>query len=247
MTVTNLALSRRPPKPTLGGWADPVEFEEAQAAAIDALADTLIPEEGGFPAPSSVNVLGFFRRYVTPKGQPAVWYPFLSAEDIAGICGWLGDGFAAADEDSRVAAVGVVERDHAEMFNRVRDLVYQAYYSRPEVIAAINAQLPAGKDYRITPQPFGYADVIEDWDEDLLGRVQGSYIRTEDVTRVPLPDTLAGPNEVVVGSWMSDAAATSLPERAPAESAAVVGHARADVAPSDTQDTQLGDFHGCIH
>jgi hypothetical protein len=50
------------------------------------------------------------------------------------------------------------------------------------VTKAINLTLEAGKDYRSPAQPYGYADVIEEWPQELLDRVEGDYLRTEDVT-----------------------------------------------------------------
>ncbi|CAN3127620.1 gluconate 2-dehydrogenase subunit 3 family protein [Mycobacterium sp. smrl_JER01] len=202
MTTVNVQLTGAPGKPPLGGWVPQVEFDTATTMLLNALADTLIPPGGGYPAPSAVDIVGFFRRYVTPSGQEARWYPFVSVDHIACVAEWLGADFTRSDEAARVTAVAQLEREHVEEFSRLRDLVYHAYYSRPAVISAINAQSPAGRDYRISPQPYGYADTIDDWDEELLSRVQGTYQCTEDVVRVALPDTLAGPNETVESAWL---------------------------------------------
>ena len=56
-----------------------------------------------------------------------------------------------------------------------------SYIASPEVTTAINRTLEAGKDYRSPAQPYGYADVIEEWPQELLERVKGDYLRTEDV------------------------------------------------------------------
>jgi hypothetical protein len=205
MTTVDLRLTGERDKPPLGGWEKQIEFDTATADSLNVLADTLIPPGDGYPAPSAVDIVGFFRRYVTPGAQVPKWYPFLSEQHITSVIGWLGDGFTTSDDAARVAAVSRLEREHVEAFSRIRDLVYHAYYSRPAVIAAINAQSAAGGDYRISPQPYGYADTIDDWDEELLGRVRGTYRRTEDVARVPLPDTLAGPNETVESTWLTQA------------------------------------------
>jgi len=205
MTTVDLQLTGAPGKPPLGGWVPQAEFDTATTVLINTLADTLIPPSGGYPAPSAVDIVGFFRRYVTPAGQEARWYPFVSIEHIACAAEWLGAGFAQSDEVAKVAAVARMEQEHVEEFSRLRDLVYHGYYSRPAVITAINTQSPAGRDYRISPQPYGYADTIDDWDEELLSRVRGTYTRTEEVVRVALPDTLAGPNETVDSAWLTTA------------------------------------------
>ncbi len=207
MTTVDLQLSGGPDKPPLGGWTPQVEFDTATTMLLNALADTLIPPGGGYPPPSAVDVVGFFRRYVTPNGQEARWYPFVSVRHIASLSEWLGADFAESDQATRLAGVARLEHDHIEEFGRFRDLVYHAYYSRPAVVAAINAQSPAGRDYRVSPQPYGYADTIDDWDDELLARVRGTYQRTEDVVRVALPDTLAGPNDTVDSAWLTKAEA----------------------------------------
>lgn len=205
MATVDLQLAGAHDKPPLGGWVPQVDFDTATTMMLNALADTLIPPGGGYPAPSAVDIVGFFRRYVTRSGQEARWYPFVSVDHIASAAEWLGTGFAQSDEATRVAAVARLEREHVEEFSRLRDLVYHAYYSRPAVVSAINAESAAGRDYRISPQPYGYADTIDDWDDALLSRVQGTYLRTEDVVRLALPDTLAGPNETVESAWLTQA------------------------------------------
>ncbi|MGH3641386.1 MAG: gluconate 2-dehydrogenase subunit 3 family protein [Mycobacterium sp.] len=208
MTTVDLQMAGGPDKPPLGGWVPQVEFDTATTVFLNALADTLIPPGGGYPSPSTVDIVGFFRRYVTPSGQEARWYPFVSVEHIARAAQWLGADFARSDEAARVAGVACLENEHIEEFSRLRDLVYHAYYSRPAVISAINAQSPAGRDYRVSPQPYGYADTIDDWDEELLSRVRGTYRRTENVVRVALPDTLAGPNETAESAWRTQSDST---------------------------------------
>src|SRR4051812_35260601 len=193
--MTDVFLGRPASKPPLGGWPGTSPFSPAHIAGLDALADTLIPGGDGFPAPSRVDVVSFVQRYVTPAGQDARWYPFLTEEDVKRHLDALGPLLVEGDEAARVRLVETLERDEPEFFARIRDLVYQAYYSRPEVIRAINQQLPAGRDYRITPQPFGYSSSTIDWDDELLSRVKGTYIPTDEVRRVPLPDTLAGPGQ----------------------------------------------------
>ncbi len=181
-------------KPPLGGWRPAPPLSAPRAATFDAIADTLIPPEGGFPAPSTVGVRAFAERYVAPEGQPATWYPFLTANKLHRRLDAL-DGLAEADEAKRIRVLRGVEAEMPAFFAAVRDLVYQGYYSRPEVVRAINEHLPAGRDYRITPQPYGYAEVIDDWDDDLLSRVRGTYTATKDVVRLNLPADLAGPDE----------------------------------------------------
>lgn len=177
-------------KPPLGGWLPAIGFTDGQAAVLNAAADAVIPGGDGFPAPSEVNIVGFFARYIAPAGQEPKWYPFLAENDFRARLDALGEFFVNATCERRVETLRQLEADDNEFFTRLRDVVYYGYYSRPEVIRAINVNLDAGKDYRNSPQPFGYSDTMRDWDEDLLTRVKGNYIRTEDVRPLDLPDDL---------------------------------------------------------
>lgn len=178
-------------KPPLGGWRPGIVFSENQSAVLDAVSDQLIPGGGGFPAPSEAGVIAFMIRYIAPAGQPATWYPFLEETDVKGRLDQFGEGFLKADGPSKVEMLRGIEGAEPEFFTRLRDLVYHAYYSRPSVVRAINDNLAAGRDLRVTPQPYGYSDTMLDWDDELLDRVQGSYKRTEDVVRMELPEDLA--------------------------------------------------------
>ncbi|MBW0100898.1 gluconate 2-dehydrogenase subunit 3 family protein [Pseudonocardia sp. KRD291] len=192
--MTDLRLTSGDTKPPLGGWLPGVRLTEAQAAVLNAVADELIPGGDGFPAPSEIDVISFIARYVAPAGTPARWFPFLGENDLRARLDALGDGFVNGGSLARVRVMEGLERDESEFFVRVRDLVYHAYYSRPEVVRAMNRNLPAGRDYRPTPQPYGYSDVMDDWDDELLSRVRGTYTRTEDVRRVMVPaDLPVGP------------------------------------------------------
>lgn len=166
-----------------------VTFDEETAGVLAALADTLIPGEGAFPAPSAVRVVeDFMTRYVAADETEVIYLPAVMLGDVVATVDRLGPGFAAAGEEDRVAAVSALESEEAELFAKFRALVYAGYYSRPEVRTAIAGTLKAGRDFRGTPQPYGYADVIEDWDESLLNR-NGSYVKTTEVEPVD-PDKL---------------------------------------------------------
>ncbi|GAB2961713.1 gluconate 2-dehydrogenase subunit 3 family protein [Amycolatopsis acidiphila] len=185
--MVDLKVSFAGSKPPLGGWLPAVSLTDRQAAILNAAADELIPGGDGFPAPSEVDVLSFVTRYVTPSGQEPKWFPFLGEDDFKARLDKLGEGFVRASSTQRVAVLGGLERDEPEFFGHLRDVVYYAYYSRPEVVHAMNRVLRAARDYRTSPLPYGYSDVMADWDDELLGRVRGSYQRTADVRRVDVP------------------------------------------------------------
>lgn len=175
-------------RPRLGGLATPVAFGEDEAKVIDAVADTLIPPGGGFPAPSEVGIVDFFGRYTTPKGYRAKHYPYLEEEDLKEFLARLGSDFVQGDAESRVQEIKRLEKEQEELFGQLRSLVYYGYYSASEVTAAIAREIPAGRDYHGPPLPYGYLHCIEDWDDEVLASAgQGSgYIATDDVVRVDL-------------------------------------------------------------
>nr|AAZ78236.1 unknown [Mycolicibacterium austroafricanum] len=175
-------------RPRLGGLVAPVAFDELEAAVIDALADTMIPAEGGFPAASDVGIVDFFGRYTTPTGFRAKHFPYLEEDKLKSALAGLGEEFVNADTDTRTQAVLRLEKDDEEFFAQVRSLVYYGYYSANAVTVAIHQQIPAGRDYHGPPLPYGYLHCIEDWDEAALSTSgQGSgYVATDDVVRVDL-------------------------------------------------------------
>ncbi|CAM5394854.1 gluconate 2-dehydrogenase subunit 3 family protein [Leifsonia shinshuensis] len=180
-------------RPPMGGWLPGIAFDPLEVAVLDAFVDQLIPPGDGFPAPSEVDVAAFFARYIVPSGVEPKWYPFIGEERFRDWLGELGEGFVAAGADEQVKIISDLERTQPEFFGTLRDLTYYAYYSRPAITGAINARLEAGKDLRNSPQPYGYADSTEEWDEQLFPNISGTYTRTEDVRRVAVPAPSAAP------------------------------------------------------
>jgi hypothetical protein len=158
-----------------------VLLDESEAALLAAFADTLIPGGGAFPPPSAIRIVeDFMTRYIAEDGTSPLYLPGVTRSDVAALADAVGTGFAEADAEARTSAVADLEREQPELFARLRALVYAGYYSRPEVRTAIANALEAGRDLRRAPQPYGYLDVIEPWDESLLSKV-GSYVKTEEV------------------------------------------------------------------
>ena len=100
----------------------------------------------------------------------------------------LGQGFVDADEAGRTETLARLETDDETFFGQLRSLVYYGYYSMTEVTLAIRKNIPAGKDYHGPPQPYGYLDTTEPWDDATLETRGGlaDHIATEDVQRVDL-------------------------------------------------------------
>ena len=177
-----------PERPRLGGLAVPVAFTDTQTAVINAIADTMVPPGNGFPAPSEVNVVSFFGRYLAPSGTRAVHYPFAAEDEFKAKLDALGDAFVNADEAGRTDTIGRLERDDEEFFGQLRSLAYYGYYATTEVTLAIQKNIPAGKDYHGPPQPYGYLDSTEPWDDESLSTRGGAadHLATDEVKRVDL-------------------------------------------------------------
>lgn len=175
-------------RPRLGGLAQPVEFSSAETGIIEAIADTLIPPGDGFPAPSDVGIAEFFGRYTTPTGFRAKHFPYLEEDDLKAALAQLGEAFVSAGNDERVQEIRRLEKEEEELFGQLRSLVYYGYYAAGEVTAAIQREIPAGRDYHGPPLPYGYLHCTEDWDEEALSTAgQGAgYIPTDQVVRVDL-------------------------------------------------------------
>jgi hypothetical protein len=171
-------------KPRLGGFAKLIEFTEMQAGVLNVAADRIIPGGEGFPCPSEVGIVDFIARYIAPSGEEPRWFPFAGEDDFKKELNKLDEDFLQTDMAKQIEVLKHIERQSPTFFSQLRDLVYYGYYSLPEVTKAINENLEAGRDYRSSPQPYGYLDVIEQWDESMFSRVRGSYIRTEEVKRV---------------------------------------------------------------
>lgn len=167
--------------PPFGGVPGAVVFSELEVAVLGAAADRIIPGGNDFPAPSEVGIVAFVARYVTRAGEPAIHYPRAAEPDFKAALGRLGAEFVSADGATQIARLEQVEHDEPTFFTQLKELVYYGYYASPEVTSAINRALEAGKDYRSPSQPYGYADVIEEWPQELLDRVKGDYLRSEEV------------------------------------------------------------------
>lgn len=177
-----------PERPRLGGLAVPIRFTDAEAAVINAVADTMVPPGKGFPAPSEVDVVDFVGRYLAPSGTRAVHYPFAAEDEFKASLAGLGQEFVDADETGRTDTLARLEREDEEFFGQLRSLVYYGYYSMTEVTLAIRKNIPAGRDYHGPPQPYGYLGTTEPWDDATLATRGGSadHLATDEVKRVDL-------------------------------------------------------------
>ena len=167
-----------------GGNRVPVTFSESQRELLNIIADELIPPGSGFPAPSSVNIVGFIARYVTPAGDKHVRFPHAKEEEFKAAIDELRPGLVGKERAARVAELKRLESDEPTLFGQLRTMTYAGYYSRPEVVSALRRNLPAARDYHGAPLPYGYAEVTMAWSEDMPRPTRGAFIPTDAVKRV---------------------------------------------------------------
>ena len=183
----------REDKATLGGFNPPVRFSDGQAEIINAIADTLIPAANTFPAPSEIEIVDFFGRYVTPEDRPLKYFPLAGERDFKARLDGLGQAFVDASSDERVETLRGLEQgdeDDQAFFAQLRALSYYGYYARPEVTLAIQRTSDAAGDYHGPPQPYGYLGKVEPWPEGAFDNPVGGYLATEAIERIDIPDDI---------------------------------------------------------
>jgi hypothetical protein len=148
---------------------------------LESALDALLPSAGSFPAPSATGIIDdFIIPRLEPAGSLPVPYPGLTADDLKAI-------LLRLDGDGEIA--GALERLELEFpvaFKGLWALAVYGYYSRPEVIEAI--QQDHAPAYHGAPLPLGYEHAIEPWnpDDPLQNPRQprGSFIPTDAVRRI---------------------------------------------------------------
>ncbi|MEJ1089518.1 hypothetical protein WDU99_14470 [Microbacterium sp. Mu-80] len=144
------------------------------ASAIDAVADTMIPPSGDWPAPSALQ-LG------------ADLLPRLREDEREKVAGTIArldaaDGFAQASPAERISALTELSEADPVAFELLRRCVYYAYYAQPPVIRVMRAK---GYDINEAPQPGGYRmDPITSED---LSRIDRSRIVWIPADKVGMP------------------------------------------------------------
>ena len=118
---------------------------------LDAVLSTLLPGDGPWP---DAGTLGLAAAVRADLGDQA-----------AALQAALPPGFAASDEEARVATLRALEAGRPDLFERLIAVAYTAYYVDARVRATIERE--TGYENR-PPQPLGYA--LDPFDERLLDR-----------------------------------------------------------------------------
>jgi hypothetical protein len=157
---------------------------------LQALADSLLPGDGHFPAASAVGAHGLLAERLRERlGRDAIDEVGEKLLEATG-----SDSLADLDDEVRIEAVRRFERDAPELFAAVRNILYFSYYQSPLVVEAIRA---LGIPYNDAPQPYGY--LMEPFDptpgKDAPAEPRGSYIPTASVSRLANLPTAARATE----------------------------------------------------
>jgi len=178
--------------PTAPVPGDKPRLVEAPVAALDAdllaaLADTLIPGDGEFPAASTVGAHGLLAERLRQRLGPAGLDRLAAAvADAAG-----GARFAGLGGAERIEAVCRLEAAEPELFALVRTALSYSYYQSPVVVRVIRG---LGWDYNDAPQPRGYDMAAFDPTPGANAPAvrRGGYKRTEEMSRIDLAGLAAG-------------------------------------------------------
>lgn len=167
-----------------GGYTDARALFPLERAQLNALIDTLIPAEDGWPPAAELTLAELVSRYLTPDEHELSLYPHFRAGEFFRMLETEAGILAQMRQEDRTAAVARFEARSPELFGRVRDFVYYAYYGHPDVVELIRLRTRYGRDFHGRPQPIGYDAVLENWG----GRVfptSGTYFATDSVLRAP--------------------------------------------------------------
>jgi hypothetical protein len=120
--------------------------------SLAAVLDTLLPGDADWPAGGTLDLAATVETDV-------------GADALRALLDRLPRDFAAGDADRREAVLRAIESDLPEVFARLVDAAYLAYYTAPRVRTVIERM--TGYAAR-PPQPLGYE--LEPFDERLLDK-----------------------------------------------------------------------------
>jgi hypothetical protein len=154
------------------GSSNVVPLSRAARALLDAAAETLIPASDGMPSARDVTVGDHLERL--GEREPSVRDSLERA--LSRLEGFsrtlLPTRFAQQDPDSRVATLQAFERAAPSEFKALWQLVCEAYYVNPRVLALMGHQLALTNQFGIQMTPL---------DPRLLDRVRRMPARYREV------------------------------------------------------------------
>ena len=166
-----------------GGYSGARLLSVRQRDRLDALIDTLIPPEDGWPSSSTLTVADVLARYLAPDDGVVIHYPGFTFDQFGQLLERVGTPLLSKELEGRVTHLKQFELDEYATFARLRDFVYYCYYGSPDVVELIRTRSRFGSDFHGRPQPTGYDQVLETWGQrTLTGR--GAFFPTDAVRRV---------------------------------------------------------------
>jgi hypothetical protein len=167
-----------------GGFTETAALAPATRARMDALIDTIVPPEEGWPSAVELGVADLLASYLVPADAPVSLYPHFGREEFETLLERIAEPLVGAGIEARTASLSGVETSEPELFARIRDFVYYVYYGHPAVVRQIQARTRYGADYLGGSQPRGYRGVLETWGERRM-TTRGAYFRTDSILRAP--------------------------------------------------------------
>ncbi|UKA52219.1 hypothetical protein LFT48_21930 (plasmid) [Arthrobacter sp. FW305-123] len=167
-----------------GGYTNVRPLSAESRSAMNALIDTMIPPEDGWPSATDLRIADLAAVYLTPDDAELSLYPhFRLTEFFDMIAGNIGE-MAELTPAERAAALGRFEQADAALFSRVRDFVYYVYYGHEDVVELIRQRTRHGKEFHGRPQPIGYDAVLENWGSRSF-TTRGVFFTTDSVLATP--------------------------------------------------------------
>jgi hypothetical protein len=166
-----------------GGYRTATALSDVERRNVDAIVDTLIPPEDGWPGAAELGIADLIADYLVPVGAPVSLYPHFGRLEFGALVERIGGPLLDADIAERVELLRTVERDEPELFAQLRDFVYYAYYGHSAVVRLIRARTRYGGAYLGGGQPEGYLEGLETWGDRPM-TTRGVFIPTESVRRI---------------------------------------------------------------
>jgi hypothetical protein len=121
-------------------------FAPDERRGLEAAMDAIVPGDGRMPAASAAGSLAYIENVADADGD--------IRKGLQDVLRTLGPDFAGGTADARVAALRALERDRAAAFALLRDLVYEAYYTSPEVLQRLGYPVRTASTPGVAPTPF---------------------------------------------------------------------------------------------
>jgi hypothetical protein len=127
--------------------ADPAALDAATQQRLVAIMDEIIPMQGNMPSASEAGGVAYFS--ALKQAEPVLAAEILAALDKVG------------NSSPFVEALKHLEKENLAQFTVLRDFVYEAYYTQPQVWKLIGYQFHATDDKGPHMKPFDEAIIAK--------------------------------------------------------------------------------------